>query len=87
MFQLSRKLKLLKSVLRSINKNHFSDIHQRVEKERLDLLKLQKELFLGPEHDLVLAVKTQCKKLAELVEVEESFLRQKSRINWLKEGD
>lgn len=54
---------------------------------REKLPRLQKEVFDAPTTELVKAEKEQITKLTELLEVEESFLKQKSRIKWLREGD
>lgn len=45
MYQICRKLKALKPSLKTLSKTHFSDIHQKVDKAKSDLLSLQKELL------------------------------------------
>ncbi|KAG2250068.1 hypothetical protein Bca52824_089696 [Brassica carinata] len=68
---LSWKLKSLKSVLKNLNRDNFSKIQERVISANC-LLKDEKTL-----HD----------KWMFLRGIEEAYFRQRSRINWLKEGD
>ncbi|KAG5558768.1 hypothetical protein RHGRI_008653 [Rhododendron griersonianum] len=88
MFVLSTKLKRLKSVLRKLNLECYSNISKRVyaAKEELDVI--QEQLFKTP-FDLVLSntEKEILNKYVELRIAEESFLKQKSRVKWLALGD
>lgn len=87
MYRLSKKLKALKLVLRALNKENYSSIHRRVERAKEQLLKLQNEFLTSPLQELVFGEQSQRALLADLLTAEESFLRQKFRIRWLREGD
>lgn len=86
MYRLGKKLKALKPILRSLGKENYSNIHLRVEKARKTLLNTQKEVLTSIQ-ELVLAEQHQNTVLIELLAVQESFLREKSKIQWLKEEE
>lgn len=87
MFKLCRKLKALKYPLRSLSKSSYSNIHSGVLDAKEKLLNLQMQLLSWPSDRLSQLEKAEAHLLVELSFVEESFLRQKSRIRWLKDGD
>lgn len=58
-----------------------------MDKERSILLRIQNDLLTFHVPELILADQQQCRLVAELTAVEESFLKQKSKIQWLREGD
>lgn len=87
MYRLGKMLEALKPALMTPSKANYQGIHQRVEQARNDLIQLQKVMFTAPRATLVEAEHDQMAKLNELLEIEESFLKQKSRIKWLREGD
>lgn len=62
-------------------------MHIRAVKAKQNLLLLPNEVLLSPTTILVLLEQTQARLLAKLLEDKESHLKQKSRIQWLKEGD
>ncbi|GAB2238229.1 hypothetical protein Droror1_Dr00016131 [Drosera rotundifolia] len=88
MFCLYRKLRFLKAQLRRLNREEFSDLSERVERARRDLLRAQDDFLSGVgdsgrcglERDAVVRFST-------LARMEESMLRQKARIRWLELGD
>lgn len=85
---LHRKMKRLKPVLRAFSKTHFSNISERVLKARQKLEMVQNEILKWPTNNqLIQHEKELSVKLFELLIAEESLYRQKSRIQWLKEGD
>lgn len=85
MYRLSKKLKALKPMLRNFSKIHFQGIHKRVEEAREELLKLQRALLTSLSVNLIVAKQTQGQRLHELLDAEESFLKQKARVEWIKE--
>lgn len=86
LYRLHRKLKLLKPILRKLNRNKFGNTPQRT-REALEMLcDKQKAVLHHP-------CATAFEELAEATtiwnhwaEIEESFLRQKSRITWLQQS-
>lgn len=86
MFRLSQKLHALKNVLRNLSRTDYSDIHNRVEEARKKMHSLQLKTIEFPISENILAEKNQEVLVNDLFQVEDSFWRQKSRINWLK-GD
>ncbi|GKV02389.1 hypothetical protein SLEP1_g14827 [Rubroshorea leprosula] len=87
MFQLCKKLKALKAPLRQLNKDCYSDLQGRIQQETSKLYAIQIDLLASPHEDLVLVEQEQARKVAELSLAEEAFLKQKSRVHWLQEGD
>ncbi|GLT68045.1 hypothetical protein SLA2020_403080 [Shorea laevis] len=87
MFQLCKKLKALKAPLRRLNKEKYGDLHDRVQKEIAKLHAIQTDLLTSPHEDLAMIEQEQARKVADLTLAEEAFLKQKSRVHWLKEGD
>ena len=84
---LHRKLKRLKQRLKAFNKEMFSDLSMRVKAKRVELDRVQEEVLRQPRVDLVQSEKKLSKELYELMQAEEEFYKQKSRIRWLREGD
>lgn len=87
MFQLCQKLKALKPLPKTLNKENFSDLHCRVIQTREALSQLQATMLSSLSPDLVPAERDLSSSLIKLLDVEESFLRQRSRIKWLMEED
>ena len=84
---LCRKLQLVKSKIKELNRNT-GNVHIIVESARNDLQNIQKDLAddLSNSHLLLLEVSA-VSNLNKALENEENFLLQKSRIQWLKQGD
>ncbi|XP_047340247.1 uncharacterized protein LOC124943821 [Impatiens glandulifera] len=84
MFQVSEKLKILKSCLQMFDKRKFSNISTRVSEARLILEDLQKRM-LGDEvsQSLFQEEKEVITKFRALSSLEENYIKQKSRQNWL----
>lgn len=87
MFQLNKRLKALKPLIRAMSRESYQGLHVKVEEERNILLQIQTELLTAPSVNLVHKEKSQLKLLQNLSGAEESLLLQKSRIKWLQEGD
>ncbi|XP_050207380.1 uncharacterized protein LOC126656805 [Mercurialis annua] len=88
MFKVVKKLKAIRYRLSKLNRRHFSDITHKVniQRERLKINQkdLQKDLM---NEYLICEEKAMTIHLRFLLKCEESFLKQKSRIQWLKLGD
>ncbi|KAG5415797.1 hypothetical protein IGI04_003364, partial [Brassica rapa subsp. trilocularis] len=69
------KLKQIKGDLKNLNKENYSKIQERV------------RCLTDPSPDLFQAERELHQKWSLLREIEEAYFRQKSRINWLREGD
>jgi hypothetical protein len=75
----------LKAELKKFNKDQFGGLEVRVQKDREDL---ERRLMLCPAHSIFLQLekeKNHC--FMSLSYAEESFMKQKSRNNWLNMGD
>ena len=81
------KLKQIKPILRKLHKNNFSKIQKRVTIANSVLQIVQAELLQSPTPELFQKEKELHDKWEFLRRIEEAYFRQKSRINWLKEGD
>lgn len=88
LFRICCKLRSLKPLLKTLNKKDFSDISSRVLYARDELEIAQIKLNKDP-----LSLQKQSsernlfKKYSDLCKVEESFAKQKSRVQWLSLGD
>ena len=84
---LHRKLKRLKQRLKVFDREMFFDLSMRVKAKRVELDRVQEEVLRQPRADLVQLEKKLSMELYELMQAEEGFYKQKSRIQWLREGD
>lgn len=81
------KLKLIKSTLKTLQRDNFSNIQERV-KETYSLLQLVQVCALqNPTTETFEEERIVHQKWLFLRDLEECYFRQKSRINWFKEGD
>lgn len=78
-------MKKIKRELKSLNRENFSNIQERVT-NRL-LLDVQVHALKNPSPLIFQEEKELQQKLNFQRTIEESYFRQRSRINWLKEGD
>lgn len=81
------KLKGLKNDLRALNKDNYSKIQERVLEANRLLQFVHVEALQHPSPDNFQKERDLHKNWMLLREIEESYFKQKSRINWLKEGD
>lgn len=87
LFHLCQKLNVFKPKLKSLNGNNFGDIHGCVLQAMEALLVIQNAKLSHFSEDLTLAERDWSQQSSELLVAEESFLRQRSRVKWFKEGD
>ncbi|KAJ6383788.1 hypothetical protein OIU78_027144, partial [Salix suchowensis] len=86
--RLMNKLRLLKGHLRNLHQHHSSHISFRVQKAQKDWEAIQQKLDSNPQaHQLMQEEKEACHRFNSLKADEESFYKQKSRIQWLNLGD
>ena len=88
MFRLTRKLKGVKAILKAFNFRSFGRLHERVVAAREALYQAQSALLNNPSNPMLGEnEKSWLKNYHDLAIAEEGFLKQKSRIQWLKLGD
>lgn len=85
MLKVSKKLKELKNVIRTFSKE--TEIQKRVVEAYDHLLQCQQSFLSAPTSLEIVKEKEAHRKWRLLAKAEESFLRQKSRICWMEEGD
>ena len=84
---LSRKLQQTKLRIKELNQKH-GNLHLNVINARTELSDIQMELARDSQnHSLLLKEKSAISRLDQSLEEEEKFLLQKSRVQWLKNGD
>ena len=88
MFRLTRKLKRVKAILKAFNFRSFGGLHERVVAAKEALCQAQSAMLNSPSNPLLGENEKSClKNYHDLAIAEEGFLRQKSRVQWLKLGD
>ena len=88
MVSLHKKLKRLKQVLRDFNKAQFAGLPEKVKEKRNELEVVQiSNLSNKSSVEMLDKERVLSKELHEMMIQEESFYRQKSRIQWLNERD
>ena len=88
MYQLCCKLRKLKQELKLFNMTHFSNISDRVKDAKNEMDKAQEALHTAHENPtLCMRERDAVHKYASTVRAEESFFKQKARIQWLSLGD
>ncbi|XP_017228656.1 uncharacterized protein LOC108203954 [Daucus carota subsp. sativus] len=85
-FVLTSKIRRVKLALKNLNSS-CGDLHAAVIQARASLSHFQENLPERPAFDLFAAEGVLCSNLHNALAVEETFLKQKSRINWLNLGD
>ncbi|KAI9397521.1 hypothetical protein POPTR_003G047001v4, partial [Populus trichocarpa] len=88
MYQLCCKLRKLKLELKLFNMAHFSNISDRVKDAKNEMDKAQQALHTAHENPILcMRERDAVHKYASTVRAEESFFKQKARIQWLSLGD
>lgn len=82
-----RKLKLLKPILRALNRSHYGDISNRTKLAFEELCECQNRVLVDPSSENFVQVASASDKWNRLARIEEKFYRQKSCIRWLQAGD
>ena len=84
---LCRKLQLVKTKIKEINRNS-GNVHANVVAARAELQVIQKDLAGNPVNSNLLVKEAEAvSTLNKALDNEEKFLMQKSRVQWLKLGD
>ncbi|KAL2906095.1 LINE-1 retrotransposable element ORF2 protein [Bienertia sinuspersici] len=88
MFKVVQKLKNVKGVLKDINKYGYSDIQAEAAKAQQHLMQTQTLLHANPmDVDLMEQERAAQKMYKERNEAYMQFLKQKVKIQWIREGD
>ncbi|XP_074314866.1 uncharacterized protein LOC141651037 [Silene latifolia] len=88
MYGVVRKLKMLKPILKNINRSHFSDVESKSDIAQTLLYQLQKQLVLQPgDENLIKQEHEAHKNFIHLQSARLAFLKQKAKAHWMKEGD
>ncbi|KAH0875430.1 hypothetical protein HID58_072792 [Brassica napus] len=83
----SKKLKELKPIIRSSNKENFSNLEKRVDEAFSDLTSCQSASLSSPCPVTAESERIARLKWLTLARAEDKFLKQRSRIQWNVEGD
>lgn len=86
-FKLVRRMKLLKTDLRSLNKTHYSGITGRVKHQSAIVERLQTSLLTQPDPATASEEHRERAILNVLLNAEHKFFRQRSRVRWADVGD
>ncbi|XP_019442303.1 PREDICTED: uncharacterized protein LOC109347025 [Lupinus angustifolius] len=88
MYILSTKLKGLKIILKTWNKEVFGNIHSRVKEALFQVERLQQRITNEGHSDNLMIQEDQAQKVLLLaLAAEEEFWKEKSRVNWQVSGD
>ncbi|XP_062104194.1 uncharacterized protein LOC133815358 [Humulus lupulus] len=88
MFKLTTKLKRLKQVLKSINKEGFNDLQQKAIEAKNALLELQGRINNDPLNShLLFEEQAAREKFTKMSKAYSLFLAQKAKTSWAKNGD
>ncbi|KAF3537838.1 hypothetical protein F2Q69_00020018 [Brassica cretica] len=81
------KQKQIKGDLKTLNRENFSQIQKRVSEANRLLTDLQVQALQNPSSQIFEQEKNALQNWQFLRDIEESYFKQRSRVNWLKEGD
>ncbi|XP_074318883.1 uncharacterized protein LOC141655715 [Silene latifolia] len=88
MFRLVKNLKHLKPALKSLNKEGYNDIEYSTSRLQKQVHDLQEQLGRNPtDTQLLIAEFEASRELKKLSSARDSFLAQKAKHFWMKEGD
>jgi hypothetical protein len=88
MFILTQKLKNVKNILKSWNKNNFGDVNVAVTSAEQHLQRIQSDIqILGPTDALLADEKIASKAYEEVLNRQEVFWQEKAKVNWHLDGD
>ncbi|XP_033134016.1 uncharacterized protein LOC117127540 [Brassica rapa] len=85
--RVSKKLKELKGVIKSFSREHFSHLEQRVEEAFTDLCLAQANSLDNPSPTATNLERDAHHRWHVLAKAEDSFLKQRSRVQWSVDGD
>ncbi|XP_075079695.1 uncharacterized protein LOC142164853 [Nicotiana tabacum] len=82
------RLKRVKQAMKELNKTEYNEVDKKINRCRQQLAELQEQMRdLGQKEDMIMVEKDMKAQLEKWLGVEESIMKQKSIVNWLKLGD
>ncbi|XP_074265937.1 uncharacterized protein LOC141588392 [Silene latifolia] len=88
MYSVVNKLKSLKKPLKALNRQRFSNVERATEVAKQILIDIQEKMHLTPHDQTILQAKqAAASSYKMLVEAQFSYLKQKAKTEWLREGD
>uniref|UniRef100_A0A1S3ZI61 Uncharacterized protein n=1 Tax=Nicotiana tabacum TaxID=4097 RepID=A0A1S3ZI61_TOBAC len=82
------KLKRVKHAMKELNKAEYNEVNKKINRCRHQLTELQEQMKdPGQKEYMIMVEKDMKAQLEKWLEVEESIMKQKSKVNWLKLGD
>lgn len=87
LFHFSKKLKALKSTIRNLSKDKLGDLSRRAKEALADLCEKQKTNNLIPSNENQKEESKAYKRWEKVADLEEAFLKRKSKLHWLNIGD
>ena len=87
MFMLTKRLKALKQPLRELCKSKLGDLSKRTREAYQVLCFRQKETMENPSVENIRAEGVAMNRWQRLADLEEEFLKQRSKVHWLDVGD
>lgn len=87
LYRFSKKLKLLKPILRAMSCHKLSDISRRVAESYDDLCTKQINCLSSSSSQAVVEEKLAFARWEKVADLEEKFLKQRSKLHWLQVGD
>jgi len=87
MYRFSKKLKMLKPSIKTMSKNKLGDLTRKTKDAYAILCQAQLETLLNPSSLTMQTESTAYTRWLHLSDLEERYLKQKSKLHWLKVGD
>lgn len=87
MFRFSKKLKALKPIIKTLSRNKLSHLSTRVHEAHTVLCEKHKATLNDPSSEAILDETQAYTTWEKLADLEEGFLKQKSKLHWLQVGD
>ncbi|KAL9230626.1 hypothetical protein vseg_005954 [Gypsophila vaccaria] len=88
MFKLVKNLRMLKPVLKELNKDNYNEIEVNTEALELKVRAMQEELGKDPSNKFLMEEEyNSLHELKILMEARASFLAQKAKMKWIEGGD
>lgn len=87
MYRLSKKMKNLKPLIRKMGKDQLGNLSKRAKEAHDTLCEKQKHTLTNPSSNSIQEEAQAYEKWLHVAELEEDYLKQKSKLYWLEVGD